>query len=1310
MLFQIGAIKGLLGKNYKEISILLIVILIVVILYIFYKSVSLTKTQSETFADINDITNDLALSQKALTAGEYLLYILYYLDSERLKADTTGYDNVIGLLSDLQATPEETDISLMISIINSAILDSKDKAVKTKLTALATTVSNYKNNSNIIKAAPACSPRKRILSPPRAPAPPPPVCSSENSSIGNVITDSYSGVEVFIYSYENDPTFITKSNQTATYFGREVHDTMPQMYANDPSLFADYMGNYPLAIMTRAMVNYDGAVRGGYIDVVSPDGFAITMEGSMMMQNWPPLNPSSLHSSACYKIGAGYNIYTQMCFYLSKVPQVDLSITLRDSNGASGPLKPSTLQTRVKKGLPVARWDFYTGNNQERNGILSSQINAASGQMSTGMFANKKGLQFTGKNGWVRTLNSISGNAFRSFTCMFYYTGLSNNAECGGNISNRLFSISNGTDLSSSYNVNNDTNVAIEGGIMDDGVAFIRLKSPSQQNSLIVKSSQLIPLNSWTHIAGVFSNDFTTVDIYVNGVLSNSNSNPAIDTNFYISNIFAYGSLGHAPGSFTATESPNPFLGGMAWQHWFDYPLCPNDVKTDYDMLFCDTSVYPEPAINESGWPRNCSEPLKLNKLDRTCPSTVPGGSPGASAAAPPGDVPLCPTDAEGQDPSCPKICVNSGQFKLTNAPQNSPWQSIATSSNGLIAIACGFGENVYIYNKYTTKEVWTPVNWTVEGVDLTVANWSCVACNGTGGIMVATTADGDIYLSTNSGVGNSWRRMTVNPVGGIGGWSGVSCSMASNSPVIIAVGANGVFRTTDNGNSWSHVGTALFSSYDRVINISSSADGQVHVALAEKVTTSGTSSSVSHGVFYSNDSGNTWAQSTGIPVTASIQSGVVSSDGNLAFIAVSNDGIYGSTDRGNSWKKSNIVLPGSTQTSTISIPNGNWQWITGTSDLKTMMICAQKDTGKIGNIYVSSNYGRTWNLTNAINVGWQAMACSRDGDFFYAVDGDQGAVWVSTCCDPTQFWTLSKTVANARFSSVAMADNGTCIASVEGGNLYLSTNKGLTWTTISDPVLPTENKLWKNVSCNRDGSIMVALVWGGYVYYSLSGGTNWKKATLNPNRWSFSTCSTNGKVIVTNFRGEIQIGTSNGTVINWSVANVEPQPWYSVDISDDGTKIVAVAANGFGISTSKDSGNTWRLTCAPTSMWEGVVSDSTGTKIFAVQYGGGIWYSNNGGATWHKTTAPNHRWLYICGSSTLCVLTAVADNCGIYMSFDFGQTWLNSNVNISNWTSVACQSNGIYFTAVDGSGKIYITGSTNTCSNPSYALTPATQ
>jgi hypothetical protein len=81
--------------------------------------------------------------------------------------------------------------------------------------------------------------------------------------------------------------------------------------------------------------------------------------------------------------------------------------------------------------------------------------------------------------------------------------------------------------------------------------------------------------------------------------------------------------------------------------------------------------------------------------------------------------------------------------WKLTDAPQNGEWTSIASSADGTrLAAVC---PNLGIYVSTNSGAHWLQTK--------TGQNWSCVASSSDGMTMFAGNQSGGIYISTNSGI-----------------------------------------------------------------------------------------------------------------------------------------------------------------------------------------------------------------------------------------------------------------------------------------------------------------------------------------------------------------------------------------------------------------------------------------------------------------------------------------------------------------------------------------------------------------------------
>jgi photosystem II stability/assembly factor-like uncharacterized protein len=153
---------------------------------------------------------------------------------------------------------------------------------------------------------------------------------------------------------------------------------------------------------------------------------------------------------------------------------------------------------------------------------------------------------------------------------------------------------------------------------------------------------------------------------------------------------------------------------------------------------------------------------------------------------------------------------------------------------------------------------------------------------------------------------------------------------------IFAGTGSGGMFRSSDNGNSWQSANTGLTAVH--ILSLAQSTAGIVYAG------------SYDNGIFRSTDNGATWmAVSTGVP-NGRIRA--IAVNGNDAvFIGTAGNGIYRSTDSGDSW---------------VNV-NGE----SGIDDaLVTSLAINDKGfvfAGTLGHSFFSSyDNGETWQFTNS--------------------------------------------------------------------------------------------------------------------------------------------------------------------------------------------------------------------------------------------------------------------------------------------------------------------------------------------------------
>lgn len=390
-----------------------------------------------------------------------------------------------------------------------------------------------------------------------------------------------------------------------------------------------------------------------------------------------------------------------------------------------------------------------------------------------------------------------------------------------------------------------------------------------------------------------------------------------------------------------------------------------------------------------------------------------------------------------------------------------------------------------------------------------------------------------------------------------------------------------GIFRSTNNGDSWTEINEGLpdFLNSDgsifQIISLSTDLRGYVFAIIGEFYF------GVSYGntLFRSSDGGYTWAR---IPdVDSTITQLVINRENNI--FAIVNNGILRSNDQGNTW--SNPALSGSLVTALV-INNAGY-------------LFALTDSG----IFRSVNDGLSWSHVNDTlgsihhngipkenNNG--ILAVSPKGHIFAVcrkrVDGffndlailyrsvDSGLTWKQIAPDSVfNYFDTNSTFNYDDLVGLSIVSNGDILASIYGG-LLRSTDDGVNWSRISDPsdhtwynaiapnskgiifagtdrgVLKSSNKgqVWTqsnqgitdarvySLSIDSSGNMFAATYYGGGVFVSKDAGSNWRLASTGiTENHLYSTMATNKYIYAGSDTGKIFRCEIDG---EWKLVNTE--------------------------------------------------------------------------------------------------------------------------------------------------------------------------
>jgi len=267
------------------------------------------------------------------------------------------------------------------------------------------------------------------------------------------------------------------------------------------------------------------------------------------------------------------------------------------------------------------------------------------------------------------------------------------------------------------------------------------------------------------------------------------------------------------------------------------------------------------------------------------------------------------------------------------------------------------------------------------------------------------------------------------------------SLAINSNGDIFAGTNMDGVFRSTDNGDTWTNLGITNYDIYSIVI----SSDGDIFVPAYQF-----------GGIFHSTDNGNNWDN---LGFTHYDKSIAINNSNGYIFIGTGALGIWRTTDNGDNWDQilfgencsginsliinsSGYIFAGTIQGGTFrSIDNGdNWvQIIQGLTELQILSLAINSS----GDIFTGTSGGGTFRSTNngdnwvQINQGLTgqglyvySLATNSNGDIFAGTDDgvfrstDNGDNWVQK----------NQGLSNKYTFSLAINSNGNIFAGTEGG------------------------------------------------------------------------------------------------------------------------------------------------------------------------------------------------------------------------------------------------------------------------------------
>ncbi len=346
---------------------------------------------------------------------------------------------------------------------------------------------------------------------------------------------------------------------------------------------------------------------------------------------------------------------------------------------------------------------------------------------------------------------------------------------------------------------------------------------------------------------------------------------------------------------------------------------------------------------------------------------------------------------------------------------------------------------------------------WTPASMDVGVVQALLAVPDGAGGTnLLAGMNSQGIFLSTDKG--SSWVDLNTSFTRLV--WA-LAVSPSASGLNLFAGTSAGVALSTDKGSHWTLINDGINACY---ITCLMKSDSDLFA---------GTGGS---GVFLSTDNGASWNLPGGdSPVNSSIVSALGKAGPNLV-VGTLGIGDYVSTDNGSTWT---TILPGLTGYTFATFPS---------PDGSGMSLFAGTQAG----VSVSTDNGLHWvnpsdRLTDSSGVYMLVVSLAEIDTTLFAGtlsnSGDGGSLLRST--DNGASWTESNTgLPYAEVEALAVC-NGSLFAGTWAKGIYVSTDKGSTWTQSGLPDIDVPALLVA-------GTNIFAGTWGHGVFLSTDNGSSW--------------------------------------------------------------------------------------------------------------------------------------------------------------------------------------------------------------------------
>ncbi len=400
--------------------------------------------------------------------------------------------------------------------------------------------------------------------------------------------------------------------------------------------------------------------------------------------------------------------------------------------------------------------------------------------------------------------------------------------------------------------------------------------------------------------------------------------------------------------------------------------------------------------------------------------------------------------------------------------------------------------------------------------------------------------------------------------------------------------------------------------------------------------------------------------------------------------------------------------------------------------------------------VYIGTANGGVYESTTSKLVAWRARpvgfksgkitAITHSGTYLFAATADSGVYIFTGYVGSDRYWQKINTgLGNLKIKSLIAIDSITVLAGTDGGGVYKTTNKGVSWTAISNSTL--NNAVITGFA--KAGNQLFLTASDNGIFTSADNGATWTDfndaSTLNiAGTTTLSFNQTSNELVVINNNGVFKtaIASSNPVAAYTAIVTGLPANTVIRSVSNNGS--LWFLATDKGVFASMASAINWTAlnTGLPTINVNTVVPFQTtlvaGTAvegIFKASISSPSWVENNFGfnnlATYAMVCSgvtfiatANEKGVFVSKdlaspykksnkglTDSLNVtdlvlfgtkLLASTKNAGVFVSTDSGANWtpLNSGLNSLTITKLIASSSYVYL--FDAAGEVYVSQGTN--------------